>query len=129
MAITFTYDETGSICKIIAAWVSVAGTTAGTSKKISGRLLHGTTDPDGVAAPDLNYDIVLTDEQSVDVLGNCTDDLMNRHNANTEDIVFFLTDGVTTVGLSPAVCDALTFTVTNTGGADAGEIIIYWQRA
>lgn len=129
MAITFTYDETGSVCKIIGAWVSAAGTTNGTTKKISGRLLHGVTIPDAVAVPDINYDIVVTDATGVDVLGNCSDDLMNRHNVNTEDVPFYITDGVTTVGLSPAVCDPLTITISNTGGADAGTAIVYWQRA
>ena len=51
-SMTFTYDETGPIKKIKIDWLSdsSAGTASGTTKKISGRLLKGVTDP-GSAAP------------------------------------------------------------------------------
>ena len=46
MAMTFTYDETGPIWKIIAVWTcDASGDAAATTKKITGSLIKGVTDP------------------------------------------------------------------------------------
>lgn len=125
MAMTFTYDEGGVIRKIIAAWTSDAGGDAsGTTKKIVGELLRGVTDPSATAAPTDDYDIVITDEEGVDVLGNCDDDLVDRDTANTESVEFIV---ATATGARPVVADKLTFTVAAAGDAKAGQIIVYYR--
>lgn len=140
-SMTFTYDETGSpvrgaICKMIVEWVSdgaadpAPGESAGTSKKISGRLIKGVTVPGaGGLAPTDDYDIVITDADGVDVLGNCSDDLIDRDTANTEEMYFLANDGATTVAQHPAVCSALTVTVTAAGNDNAGTLYLYYVRA
>src|SRR5690349_5578905 len=94
---TFTYEEVnvglGQHCNakvVIANWTSVAsGNASGTARKISGLLVRAVTVPGaGGAAPTDNYDITITDEQSVDVLANCKVGLSNRDTANTEETFF-----------------------------------------
>ena len=121
---TFTYDVSGPIKRIIADWTSddAAGTASGTTAKVSGYLLAGVTDP-GATAPDANYDIVITDEESVNVLGNCNDDLVDRHTSTSERVDFII-DGTGSAG-RPAVCDKLTVSVSNAGNSKVGQIILY----
>ena len=131
-SMTFTYDEVGTVRKIIAAWTSddAAGTASGTTKKIVGTLIKGVTDP-GAAAPTDNYDIVITDAEGVNVLGNCLDDLVDRDTANTEEVYF----GVSNLAAAdaggnfpPVVCDLLTISVTNAGNSKTGQIILYFRN-
>ena len=132
---TITYDDgdmggvrgPGAVRKILVDWTSddTAGTASGTTKKISGYLLAATTNP-GATAPTANYDITITDDtHSANVLGNCYDDLADRHTSNTERVDFFLT-GAANVGARPAVCDKLDIAVANAGNSKVGQIVLYW---
>jgi hypothetical protein len=121
-SMTITYDVSGPVKRILATWVSDAsGDTAGTTAKVSGYLLAGVTDP-GTAAPTANYDIVITDPEGANVLGNCDDDLIDRHTTTTERVDFAV---ATATGARPAVCDALTITVSNAGDSKGGQVILY----
>jgi len=123
---TLTYDTTGPIKRILASWTSddTTGAVSGTTRKVSGYLLRGVTDP-GAAAPTASYDIAITDDESVDVLGNCFDDLVDRHTSNTESVDFFISDGTTSNSARPAVCSTLTIAVTNAGNSKTGQVILY----
>ena len=128
---TFSYDDAGPVKKIKIDWLSdsSAGTASGTTKKISGRLLKGVTDP-GTAAPTASYDIVITDPEGLNVLGLSQDDLLDRHSSNTEQVDFHLLDySGTAVSLSayPVVADVLTISVSGAGNAKTGQIILYWE--
>lgn len=130
---TFTYDDEGAIRKVIADWVSddATGAVSGTTKKITGTLIKGVTDP-GATAPTDNYDIALTDEESVDVLAACQSDLTNRDTANSEQVYFLVKDAAGTPlaqSLHPVVCDKLTVAVTNAGNSKTGQLVLYYRAA
>jgi len=134
-SMTFTYDEIGNIQKIIADWTSdsATGAVSGTTKKIIGTLIKGVTDP-GATAPDDNYDIAITDEESLDVLTSCVaaSTLANRDTANTEEIYFFLKNADASplsVAAFPVVADKLTIAITNAGNSKTGQLIIYYRPA
>ena len=122
------YHDMGTVKKVVIDWTSdnVTLGVAGDLKKISGLLLKAITDPDAGSAPAANYDIVLTDEEGADLLGNCEDDLMDRHTANTESVDFMVL-GTGCTG-RPCVDDIITVTVTNCGaGNNEGRIVLYWM--
>jgi len=126
---TITYDETDQIRKIIADWTSddTTGAVSGTTKKITGRLVKGVTNP-GATAPTDNYDIVVTDEESANVLVNCKDDLADRDTTNTEEVYFLVSNlAATDPGgvVHPVVCDKLTIAITNAGNSKNGRLILY----
>lgn len=126
---TFTYDTEGPIKKVLIDWTSddTTGAVSGTSRKVSGYLIKAVTDP-GAAAPTASYDIAITDEESVNVLTACDDDLVDRHTSNTEEVYFLVKDHAGTPlaqSLRPAVCDKLTFAVTNAGNSKNGQIVLY----
>lgn len=92
---------------------------------VAGRVSRFTTNP-GATAPESNYDITLTDEDSVDILNGCA---ANRHATNTETVYPMHTASVTTTGLAEiAFAGLLTFNVTNaaTGTARNGEATLYY---
>lgn len=122
-AMTFTYDVEAKFCKIIVAWTSddATGAVSGSTAKVCGYLLKGVTDP-GAAAPTASYDIVLTDPEGTDLLGNCDDDLIDRHTSTTEVVDFAV---ATATGARPCVCDVITISITNAGNAKTGQIILY----
>ena len=148
-SMTFTHDESGSpvrgsICKTTITWVTDGAADGApgesssliyladgtTTKKYSGRLIKGITVPDGGGTqPDDNYNIIITDADGVNVLGNCSDDLLLRDDTNAEEMYFFGNDGVTTVGQHPAVCSALTVSVDTAGNDTGGILYLYWVRA
>jgi hypothetical protein len=126
---TFTYDESGHVRKVIADWVSddTTGAVSGTTKKIVGQLVKVVTDP-GSAAPTDNYDIAITDGESVDVLGNCVDGLLNRHTSTTQEVYLLVSDSEATTPrgiIHPVVCDLLTIAITAAGNSKTGQVIIY----
>ena len=127
---TFTYDDQGPIRKVFASWTSdSSGDAAATTKKIIGTLLKGVTDP-GATAPTDDYDIVLTDEKALDILGECQDDLVDRDTSNTEVVHFFLLDYAGTPlaqSVQPVVCDKITVTVSNAGDTKDGQLILYYR--
>lgn len=131
-SMTIQYDDRGPIRKIIADWVSddATGAVSGTTKKITGTLLKGVTDPDGDAAPTDDYDIVVTDEEGANVLGQCEDDLADRDTANIEVVQFLLANGAPAgVAAHPVVADKLTIAVSNAGNAKEGRLILYYRAA
>ena len=120
--VTFTYDEIGPIKRIIVDWESDAsGDADDVSRKISGTLIKGVTNP-GAPAPTDDYDIVITDEAGLNVLGQSVDDLIDRDTATTEEVYFNIGAASSFV---PVVADLLTFTISNAGNATQGQIIIY----
>lgn len=127
---TFTYDRgPGPITRVILDWVSdAAGAAAGTTTvKVVGRLVKAITDP-GAAAPTANYDVVITDDENVNVLGGCDDDLVDRHTSTSEEVYFLVKDHAGTPlaqSVHPVVCSTLTFTIANAGDSKAGQIILY----
>lgn len=130
-SMTFSYDETGPIKRIVADWVSddATGAVSGTTKKIAGRLIKGVTDP-GATAPTDNYDIAITDEESFDVLTACAGTLANRDTSNTEEVYFLVKNADAaplSMAIHPAVCDKLTIAITNAGNSKNGQLILYWQ--
>ena len=122
-----TYDNIGGIRKIIADWTSddTTGAVAGTTVKIIGELIKGTTDP-GATAPTTLYDIVLTDAEGVNLLGLSADDLLNRSATVTEEVYFGLT---TQASAFPVVADLVTISVSNAGNSKLGQLIIYYRHA
>ncbi|MAH50246.1 hypothetical protein CMI37_30780 [Candidatus Pacearchaeota archaeon] len=130
MAMTFTYDDRGSVKTITATWTSDgSGDAAATTKRVYGTLIKGVTNP-SATAPTANYDIVVTDEQSLDVLGQSQDDLMNRHTSSTEQAYFFLLDYAGTPlaqSAFPPVADKLTVTVSNAGDTKSGVLVLYYR--
>lgn len=130
-AMTFSYDELGAIGKIIVDWTSddATGAVSGTTKKITGTLIKGVTDP-GATAPTADYDIAITDEEGVNVLGNCVDDLADRHTSTTEEVYFLVSNLAATDpggNIHPVVCDKLTVSVTNAGNSKEGQLILYYR--
>jgi hypothetical protein len=124
MVATLTYEETQPIKTIKVAWTSddAVGTFTCTTKHISGALLAGITDP-GATAPTANYDVTIKDDEGADVLGNCDDDLVDRHTSTTERIDFVV---ATAAGVRPVVNSKLTIAGANCGNAKTGQVIIHW---
>ena len=132
-SMTFTYDNIGEIRKVIADWISddATGAVSGTCKKITGTLIKAVTDP-SATAPTADYDIAITDELSVNVLGNCVDNLVDRHTSTTEEVYLLVSNLAATDpagNVHPIVCDKLTFAVTNAGNSKAGQIVLYYRNA
>ena len=100
-------------------------------RKISGRLVKVVTVPGAAgAAPTDNYDINITDEQSVDVLLACKTTIINRDTANTEEVYLLLLNADTTplsMAMHPKVCNVLTVAVTNAGNSKTGTIYLYYE--
>ena len=131
-SMAFTYDETGGMRKVIVDWVSdsATGAVSGTCKKIVGTLIKAVTDP-GATAPTDNYDITISDELSVNVLGNCVDILVDRDTANTEEVYLLVSNLAATDpagNLHPVVCDKLTFAVAAAGNSKVGQIVLYYRN-
>ena len=139
-SMTFTYDDGidragayGGIRKVLVDWTSdsATGAVTGTTDKIVGALIKGVTDPGSVAPTD-NYDIVITDEEGVDVLGSCVaaGRLADRDTATSEERYFFVENADAAplaMGVHPVVCDKLTIAVTNAGNSKTGQLILYYR--
>lgn len=140
-SMTFTYDDgtdglgnSGTrIRKVTCDFTTddSAGTASGTTRKISGRLIKIQTDP-GSAAPSANWDVVVTDEEGIDVLGKCQESaaLIARHTTNSEETYLFIKNiDATPIGIAafPVVCNALTIAVANGGNSKTGQIILFYE--
>jgi hypothetical protein len=140
MTATVTYDDgvdgKGERCRLRRVLIDfltddAAGTATVTTRKIVGELVKIVTDP-GSAAPDANWDVIVTDGEGVNVLGKCMNaaTLLTRHTSNTEETYLYLQEAsVTPVGIGafPVVCDALTVALANAGNAKTTQIIIYYR--
>jgi hypothetical protein len=121
-----THDKAGPIGVITLTCTGDASdgsfpSTALTTK-ISGRLLALETNP-GATAPTANYDIVLNDPESYDVLEAVG---ANRHTTTTEKVQIVYSG--TAVNPPVAISDTLTLVVTNNAVNDAITVIkIYYE--
>lgn len=144
-ASTITYDQGqdgagqhGNVRRIIIDWTSddATGAVTATTRKVVGRLLKVITDP-GSPAPTANYDIAITDDESVDILSGLggtngtAPSLANRHTTTTEVVHLWAEDNtVNTIPIPdsrPYVCSTLAVAVTNAGNSKQGQIIIYYE--
>ena len=116
--VTKTEKISGSVKKLIFAWTSSAGGAADATSvaAFDGKVIGFTTIPDGGAAPDDNYDVVVTDVDGHDVLVGAG---ANRDTSNTEHV-----DGA---NLAAVAGSLLTLAVTNAGNAKSGTVIV-WVR-
>lgn len=134
---TVTYDNghggqntpDGSIRRVIVAWTSGSAgeSIAASVDKLSGSLIKGVTVPSAVAVPSDNYDIVITDSEGANVLGNSVADLQNRDDADTEVVYFETTIGVGLYSIHPVVCSTLTVTVSSAGNSKSGTLYLYYR--
>ena len=133
MAMTFTYDngrdESGSyrgVRKVIASWTSDGSGDASGTAKIVGTLVKATTNPtDG---PTDNYDIVLTDDDGIDILAACQNDLTNRDTTNSEQVYFLVKDTAETAlaqSVHPIVCGLVTVTIAAAGDTKSGVLNLF----
>lgn len=106
----------GSVKKLTWAWTSDgSGDFSEESDEVyDGKIVGLTTIPDGTAAPDDNYDIVVNDNAGHDVLLGAGAD---RDTANTEH--------VTGASLAAVAASRLTLVVSNAGAANEGTVILY----
>ncbi len=116
---TASEETQGTVKKITFAWVSgtagEAGTaTVTTTKAYSGAIARLVTVPSGTAAPTDNYDIVVNDADSTDVLMGAG---ANRDEANTEQVL--------KSSLGYVANDTLTLSVTNAGTSKEGTVYLY----
>ena len=97
--------------------------TASTIKdQIAGKyVVMAVTSPDATDYPDDNYDIVVTDENGADIMG---DVLLNRDSANTEQA----TPHIGALYGPRPIAGAITLTVTNAGSGKSGTTVLYLQR-
>lgn len=129
-SMTFTYDRgPGPVKRVIVDWTSddTTGAVSGTCAKVSGRLVKGVTDP-GATAPTDNYDVTITDDEGVNVLAGCDDDLADRDTSNSEEVYFLVKDHAGTPlaqSLHPVVCSPLSIAVENAGNSKTGQLILY----
>jgi hypothetical protein len=132
MALTFTHEKLGALRTVTATWTSDSSgdATATTTEVVSGTLVKAITNPtDG---PTANYDIVITDDQSFNVLTNTDDDLLNRHTTTTEEVYFLVLDKAGTPlaqSIQPVTNSVLTFTVSNAGATKSGVVILFYRNA
>jgi hypothetical protein len=117
---TVTITETihTTVKKIKFAWTSGTGGEGGTASGTTtyaydGKLELLTTDP-GATAPSDDYDITITDSDSIDVLAGAG---ANRDTANTEQVLGS--------SLGAVAGSKLTINITNAGDAKVGTAYLY----
>ena len=110
-----TENVQGPIQQIVWAWTTDASgdVTATTGGTYSGKLLTVVTVPSATAAPTADYDLTVTDANSVDVLHGGG---IDRATATTEYIQ--------EASLGVVANSTLTFTVANGGNAKKGTVIV-----
>ena len=135
MTMTFTYDDGlngtidrhGIIGRVVCSWTANgSGAATGTTAKIVGELIKGVTNP--TDSPTDDYDITLTDEDGVNLLGGSADDLTDRDVTNSEAVYFNLTDGSAPIAAYPVVCGTIAVAVASAGSAKSGVLTLYYRR-
>jgi hypothetical protein len=117
-AMVFTEVTHGTVKKIKVAWTSdsVTGAVSGTTANpYSGRIIGATTVPGAAgAAPDPNYDITVSDNDSVDIALGA---LANRHTSDTEYVAEAAMAGV--------AHSTLTVSIAAAGNSNSGVLYLY----
>jgi hypothetical protein len=117
MSCTITEENAAHVKKIKFVWVSAAdGTASGTTTMpYSGEIIRLVTIPAAAAAaPSVDYDVVVNDQDNTDVLMGAG---ANRHTANTEQVA--------ASSLGCVANDLLTLAVSNAGDTKGGTVILY----
>ena len=90
-------------------------------KDYDGQIIQLVTIPDGTAAPDANYDLTITDKNSIDILCGSG---ANRHTSSTEYIVAGTT-GTLTKPLGAVAGSSLTLNITDAGTSKKGLAYLF----
>ena len=120
-------DQTLGVVKLIKYdWVTGSSSQTGeatgaSSEYYNGEIIEFVTIPDSTAAPAANYDITVTDGNSIDVLLGYG---ANRHTSSTEYIVRGTT-GTYSKPLGWVANSLLTINVTNAGTEKRGIAYLY----
>jgi hypothetical protein len=116
--ITCSEETFGSVKKIVWDWTAATdgSGTSQTTKAYTGQICSVTTIPDAVTAPSANYDVTITDQDSVDVL--------NGSGANKSATVTEIVTWQLGVNLGYVANDKLTFNLTNAGDQKKGKCIL-----
>jgi hypothetical protein len=115
--VTVTEELAGPVKKIKFVWVCDASGNAdgATSNTYNGSCMRLVTVPaGGGSAPTDNYDVVINDDDTTDVLMGAG---ANRDTANTEQVLG--------TSLGVVANDKLTLAVTNAGNAKGGTVYLY----
>ena len=120
--VTRDYDAVTGIKKITWTWLSDAsdGSCICEAVKVKGRIQRVVTNP-GSAAPTDNYNVVINDEDSVDVMAG---QMANRH-TTTSQVAYPL---IGTIPVMPLVLGELTPVIAAAGNAKTGTIVLYYQE-
>lgn len=126
MAATSKRKAETTIGRVDIAWTSAAdGSATVATEPVRGHIRRVTFVPGTAGSQPTNaYDLTLTDEHSVDVLGGQGANLSNAANSHVAPGVP-LKDGTTTHVAAPFVEGVLTLNVTNGGNAKTGTVILY----
>lgn len=117
--VTVTEEICGTVKKIKFAWTSNSAdggkATKTTTNAYTGEIIRLVTVP-GTAgdAPDPNYDVVLYDEDTTDVLMSAG---LNRHTSNTEQVL--------ASSLGCVANDKLSLSIADAGNANTGTVYVY----
>ncbi|UCD59032.1 MAG: hypothetical protein JSV16_08025 [Candidatus Hydrogenedentota bacterium] len=115
--VTVSEETFGTVKKLTWSWTSDAsGDASGTTSTnaYSGAISRLVTVPDGVDAPTVNYDVVVNDEDSTDVLMGGG---QNRSDTATEQVL--------ASSLGFVANDKLALVVSGAGNAKKGTVYIY----
>jgi hypothetical protein len=119
-------DSFGRDSNVIAytlTWTSTAsGAVTVAVPAFHGTLARVVTNP-GATAPSANYDVTLSDEDSIDLLATKG---ANRHTTTTESFTPFSGDGTSNVPM--VMAGTSTLAITNAGSAKVGTITLYIER-
>lgn len=130
MAMSFSYESLGDWLVVTATWTSDgAGDASGTTARIIGSLIKGTTVPDGSTPPTVDYDITLADEEGIDLLAPCQQNLADRSDSTAQAAYFVFSGTAEQIATYPAVADAVTVTVANAGDTKAGVLKLLFRGA
>lgn len=114
-----------NLCSMTFNWTSDASGNADQESTfpIDGYIVKVITNP-GATAPTDNYDITLTNSDSIDVVHGT---LANRDTSTSEEIVPIPADNVALYGGS-AVFGKITLNVTNAGDSKVGAVTVIFER-
>lgn len=116
--VTTTEELLENVKKITFEWVSGNGAEGGTASgtttyTYTGLVLRVVTVPDGTNAPDDNYDITLTDNDSVDIANA---QLLNRSTSATQTVL---------ASMGAVVQSTITINIENAGDDNEGICYVY----